>query len=325
MTSPGADGGWANPSGQPEHASQGWGAPPALPDAGPGYAAPDYSQPPPRGGAPYQPLDLRPGIVALRPLAVGDVLDGSLTLLRRYFRPVIAMSVLVAVVVQAVGFGLTTVTTDTDSAGVTIGLVFFSFLLSQLAGLILAGPISALAGEAVLGRPMSSREVWARTKPRAAAILLTAVFVAVLSIVGLVLFVVPFFLVLVYYAFSTQAAVLEKLPTRKAMSRSITLVRGSFWRVLGILLLAGIIARVVAVVLEIPAVIIADIATGHLFTTAAGASSLTSRAIITVGGTIAAIFTLPFTAAVHSLLYMDQRMRNEGLDVSLRQAASSPR
>lgn len=348
MTSPVADGAWANPSGQhPAAQGQGWAAPggparvpvpaapPAVEPGPPAYGAPAaygappaygqpaaYGAPPPRWGAPYQ-LELRPGIVALRPLAVGDVLDGSLTLLRRYLRPVVAVSVVVAIAVQALGFLIETARAGTDNGGVEAGYLFLTLLLTQLGGLILAGPISALAGEAVLGRPMSMPQLWAKTRPRAPAILVTALLIVLLSVLGFVLAVVPFFLVLVYCAFSTQAAVLEKLPARQAVARSVALVRGSFWRVLGVLLLAGLIAGVVGLVLQTPAIALAAVVTGHFFTSAAAASSTTSRAILSVGAAVAGIFTLSFSAGVHSLLYIDRRMRSEGLDVSLRQAAGT--
>ena len=45
---------------------------------------------------------------------------------------------------------------------------------------------------------------------------------------------------------------LEKVGIREALRRSGVLVRGSFWRIFGILLLAAVIAQVIGSVLQVP-------------------------------------------------------------------------
>ena len=52
---------------------------------------------------------------------------------------------------------------------------------------------------------------------------------------------------------------------------------------------------------------------------------LATRSLVmsAIGGGIAATLVAPFTAGVRALLYVDRRIRAEGLDVSLSAAAAS--
>ena len=44
--------------------------------------------------------------------------------------------------------------------------------------------------------------------------------------------------------------------------------------------------------------------------------------MLTIGGTLASMFAAPFKAAIDSLLYVDLRMRKEGLAADLQRAAA---
>ena len=113
----------------------------------------------------------------------------------------------------------------------------------------------------------------------------------------------------------TPVVVLEGTGPWQALSRSWRLVWRSFWRVFGILLLAEIIVGVAAGILQLPFTVVAS---------AAGGSGLSVGAVISVLGSIAAgTVTQPITAAVTVLLYVDRRMRREGLDLALRTAAGN--
>ena len=48
-----------------------------------------------------------------------------------------------------------------------------------------------------------------------------------------------------------------------------------------------------------------------------------NTAISTVGGVIVSTVALPFVAGVITLLYIDRRMRKEGLDITLAQQRAS--
>jgi hypothetical protein len=53
-----------------------------------------------------------------------------------------------------------------------------------------------------------------------------------------------------------------------------------------------------------------------------GTIPITSILITSVGSVLAATFTAPVRAGIDALLYVDLRMRKEGLDIVLQQAAA---
>jgi hypothetical protein len=95
----------------------------------------------------------------------------------------------------------------------------------------------------------------------------------------------------------------------QALKRSAALVRGSWWRVLGIIVVGVLLVSVVAGVLQgILTLIPAALADGN--------DAVLALATV-VSGTVAGTLTTPFTAAVFSLVYFDQRVRREGFDLEL--------
>jgi hypothetical protein len=116
--------------------------------------------------------------------------------------------------------------------------------------------------------------------------------------------------------------VLERDGPARSLARSWRLVRRSFWRVLGISLLAGLIVLVTGAVLEIPFNLIAGRVGGGSFLPTSGGSVL-GVTIGAVGTIVAGAVARPISAGVAVLLYVDLRMRREGLDLVLQTAAAS--
>jgi hypothetical protein len=109
--------------------------------------------------------------------------------------------------------------------------------------------------------------------------------------------------------------VLENERPSQALARSWRLVRRSFWRVFGITLLAGIIVAIAGGILQLP----------FTFFGAVLGSGTGGTVILVIGAIAAGTVTRPITAGVTVLLYVDMRMRKEGLDLALRSAAASGR
>jgi hypothetical protein len=63
---------------------------------------------------------------------------------------------------------------------------------------------------------------------------------SIIILVGLVLLVVPGIVASTYFLFSASIVVVEGLTPRKALRRSASLIRGSFWKCLGIMLVVFI-------------------------------------------------------------------------------------
>ena len=122
------------------------------------------------------------------------------------------------------------------------------------------------------------------------------------------------------FALAPAALVLERQSVTRALGRSRELVRRSWWRVFGILLLAFVIAGIVNGIISLPF----GLAGGGL-TSIGGRTSgvhFTQLVISGIGGLLASTVSRPFTAGVAALLYIDRRMRAEALDLSLARAAA---
>jgi hypothetical protein len=116
------------------------------------------------------------------------------------------------------------------------------------------------------------------------------------------------------FSLAAPAVVLERLGPTNALRRSWRLVTGSFWRLLGIFLLTVLIVLVAGLVLQIPF----DIGRAVL-----GSASAAGIILAGIGGIIVGAITRPVLAGVTVLLYLDMRMRKEGLDLALRDAAQN--
>lgn len=352
-------GGWTAP--------EGWGPPsPPQPLAAPGPAPAYGEQPPGYSTYGYRP-EPRPGVVPLRPLGLGELLDGAVGVLRRYPRPTLGMSAAVAVVAAVVNLVLLLTAfrpfVDVDSTGLENGSTealeealggaavggVLAGSITLLSTAVLTGVLTAVVGKAVLGQPFDLAGAWAQVRPLlgrligvafllaliAAGIAAVGTFLGVLVIVlgGAVaaLLGVPLILgsiagaVYLYVRLSLApcALVLEKVGVRDSLRRSWLLVKGDWWRVFGISLLTFVVAMFVSLVIQAPFELLGYGSLGEL---TGGGDALSTRTLIlsSLGGIVASTLVEPFTAGVRALLYVDRRMRAEGLDVALTAAAANP-
>ena len=228
-------------------------------------------------------------------------------------------------------------------------------LLTALATTILTGLLIVAVSRSVLGRIATPGEVWERTKGRILPLigqtllitLITVIADTIILVIGIVLiaviatsligpdpgagaiiatvlaalaltvlvFIAAVFLI-VRLSLAPAALMLENTGVIEGIGRSWTLTRGSFWRVLGILVLAGLITGLVTGTLSFGLGMVFGIISVGLPATQPFVSAVT--VLLT---SILSALVLPFTAAVTALTYIDLRMRTEGLDVELRQAA----
>ena len=323
MTGNGEGGDWAAPgmSAPPP----GWAVdqpPPAYPPPAP----PGWS--PPTGGwtAYGPPAAPRPGIVPLRPLSVGEILDGAFTAIRRHPRTILGLSAATAAVQQLLGLvvdvstgGFASPTTSGLSAlGTVSGVV--TALVNAVLATVLVGMLTIVIADAVIGRSAPLRVVWERLRPLMWRLLLAAFLAAILPWLGLVALIVGGVLLWVALSFTTPALVLERLTVGQALRRSWRLTMRSFWRVFGLRLLAWLIAAVLGAILAIPGAIIA--AALSINSLSSGDIGVAAEVAIRVASFLAGTITLPFIAGVIALLYIDCRMRTEALDVTLARAAA---
>ncbi|OLL15108.1 hypothetical protein [Actinomyces oris] len=137
------------------------------------------------------------------------------------------------------------------------------------------------------------------------------VLLAVIAALGLATFALMCKLCL-----APAALVLENIGVLEGISRSWTLTRGYFWRIVGIRLLSFIIVFFATqVVSQGVSIVMQGIAY------AAPSTTIAVMVASTLLNSLIQAAILPFDSAVVALMYTDLRMRSEGLDVELRHAA----
>ncbi|MFI8089900.1 hypothetical protein ACIF9R_16520 [Streptomyces sp. NPDC086080] len=364
-TGPGSTGPGPTP---PPRSGPGWGTPPPGGPGG-GYGGHGASGGGWGSGWGGPPPAAKPGVIPLRPLGVGEILDGAVTTMRTYWRTVLGISLTVAVLTEIVvvllqGLVLDNTSTEvlndpsatlgelTDAMGDALlnsGVIFLITLVGTVAATAL---LTTVTSRAVLGKSVTTGEAWRDARPQTVGLfgliclllLITAGIVTVgalpgflvtlaagsevgvgLTVLGLIGAGVVAVWLMVRFSLASPTLMLEKQGILKAMSRSAKLVRGSWWRIFGIQLLATIIAYIVASIVVIPFTFLAaalsgDGVTGFL-NSAGGDIGWTFLIISGIGSVIGTMITFPITAGVTVLLYIDQRIRREALDLELVRAA----
>ncbi len=220
--------------------------------------------------------------------------------------------------------------------------------LALITDAVLAGLLSAVIGRGMLGHKVSLAQAWhagrvgavigtiallfllaiAVPVPVAAVVVVAALLHAtpvaiLLGVIGGIGTVVFWVLLAIRLSLSLPAVVLERVPPRQAIRRSWQLSHGSFWRLFGILLLTGLVVGVAGYVLSIPFIVIEVLLSGGSFLTVSASTSVVVLIVSIIGSIVTATVTRPISAGVSVLLYADLRMRREGLDLMLRDAAQN--
>ncbi|MFD7439660.1 glycerophosphoryl diester phosphodiesterase membrane domain-containing protein [Streptomyces sp. NPDC059861] len=315
------------------------------------------------------PPAAKPGVIPLRPLGVGEILDGAVSTMRTYWRTVLGIALTVAIfteiiviLLQGLVLNERTSTEALEDPNATLGELSRAlgdallssgviFLISLIGTVAATALLTTVTSRAVLGKPVTTREAWRDARPRVLKLfglifllLLIAVGVAVLgavpgvlvtlaggggagaalTVLGSLCTAVLALWLMVRFSLASPSLMLERQGILKAMSRSARLVRGSWWRVFGIQLLATIIANIVAAIVVIPFTFLAAALSGdgvNGFLEGTGDFGWTFLIISGVGSVIGSMITFPIAAGVTVLLYVDQRIRREALDLELARAA----
>jgi hypothetical protein len=348
---PGAPGYGAPQYGQPEYGQPQYGAPPTR----------GYGGPVPPGG--YRPPPVQRGIIPLRPLSLGELLDGAFKSVRANPRVMFGLSAVV--VLSASLFGIVTqvallpsiarsvggVIGDVDPTD-ELGLVdstaaslalFGTLPWHFLAVTVLTGLLTGSVSRSVIGQKVSAGELWTRYWRRCLLLVAFSVVVQLVlllpwlllglgayllgtagavgatitfGIVGAIAIVVGSVWFFVRVLLVPPTLVLENGGINASLRRGWVLSRGSFWRLLGIYLLAVIIIGLVAQVIAVPATIAAMLISPD-------PTSVTYIVLTTFATGLSQAISTVFVAAIVALLYIDIRIRREGLDVALARAADA--
>jgi hypothetical protein len=301
-------------------------------------------------------------VIPLRPLGVGEILDGAFASIRRNPKAILGLAAVVMTISAVISAVITRTLLNLGSlnlptpgqqltptqathlvgriAAVALPAFGLTILLTIIVQAILAGLLAPIIARGVAGQQISAADAWRITRTRLPSLLLATLLVllaglgpvliigvllaiallasASAAVYGVVVLLGLAALVLTIWlstmlSLVTPVVVLENEHPARALARSWRLVRRSFWRVFGITLLAGIIVAIAGGILQLPFTLYGAVL----------GSGLGGTVILVIGAIAAGTVTRPITAGVTVLLYVDMRMRKEGLDLALRTASGS--
>ncbi|MGR4878756.1 hypothetical protein ACIPUC_04865 [Streptomyces sp. LARHCF249] len=343
---------------QPPQQGQGWGG-----HGGPyggqyGQHGGQYGYP----GGPGQwgqPPAAKPGVIPLRPLGLGEILDGAVATMRSHWRSVLPITLVVATVVQVLSLlaqkyalgdlavsaepGADIDETINDIAVAMAALVGVGFI-AALGGIVATAMLTMIYSRAVLGTTSTVSAAWRESRPQllrllgltlllalgsillAAALILPGALTRSpgLLVVGLLVMLPLFTWLWIKFSLASPALMLERSTVFKALGRSSKLVQGTWWRIFGITVLTNIITGIVSAIIVWPLTIVGmAVFGGGLAGMEDGTASTAWGALVLsgIGSIIAQTIVMPILAGVTVLLYVDQRIRREGLDLELARAA----
>lgn len=301
-------------------------------------------------------------MLPLRPMTVSDLLDGAFRGLRATFGPVaLLVLVLIAPVTLISNLVLARVAPWTfeqpfgpqfeapvDDAPMPPGLfedvtAFFGVaavvgLVTYVLGLLISAAVIALVLDVDRGRPSNlgsaARGALRVFLPVLGASLLlvlggffvtivyavVSVLLLLVPVLGIILFVVLMLplgiaLLVVFFASTSLVvpiAVTEGTGVLETLGRVVWVLKVRFWRVVGVTLLVGLLILAITAGLQFGATLLA-----------AGVPA-GDWVIVSVSETATQLISIPVSAFVALLIYLDARIRFEGLDVQLRARGLGP-
>jgi hypothetical protein len=212
--------------------------------------------------------------------------------------------------------------------------------------------LTPVTSNAVLGRPSTVRQAWQTSKPQLLRLLGLVTLSPLVVVAAFVVCLLPGILValggsglagglliffgifpalalsawiVIRWQLASSALILEKQPVIGALKRSTTLVKDSWWRIFGIVLLTTVITLIASALIGIPFELIGMAVSNLSLSTFANGeiAELTPAYYVFtgIGGMIGKTVTLPISAGVTVLLYIDRRIRREALDLELSRAS----
>ncbi|HEX3425679.1 MAG TPA: hypothetical protein VHT30_06075 [Acidimicrobiales bacterium] len=254
-------------------------------------------------------------------MGVSEILDGAFKLLRANARTMALLVITLAIPLDfAIAFlerninggsGFLRIFSDPSSSsqsssGTSLGVSGIALLVSIfLLPLVCAGA-SRVVLTSYLGGEMKPQAALLAVLKRSPAILVAVVIVHLAEAVGVIGFVVGAVFVMPLFVLVAPAISLEELGPFAGIKRSFTLVSRRYWPTLGIALLAGLLAAIIGDILGLVPSLLALVVGLRWGWLIIGAASV-FQSFITVS-----IITI-----VATLLYLDARIRKEGLDLQV--------
>ncbi len=259
----------------------------------------------------------------LRPLSIAEIIDAAFRLYRRHFGRLVAIAAVVYVPLAIIEALLAAVLLSTATrmpqgagqpptgllAGMGIGMLVIG-LLAMIGYMLAYAAMTVAISREYLGQDITPGEAYQQVIPSLGTLIVTAILVAVVVGIGMMLCIIPGVYLAVALTFAIPVVVLEGLGATAALSRSMELVRGYWLRVFGTMFLLGLIVGLIQMAILWPVNMIVVAGISH-------SSPAAGQAISQLVNTLASMVLFPLSMTGLIVLYYDLRVRKEGFDLQL--------
>lgn len=258
--------------------------------------------------------------VPLRPLTVSDLLDGSFAIIKARPRTVVLIAACIVVPAQMLSAFLARgsasvsdiLSAALDPAAVSArsqaGLlgVYLGAGVEALSYFFLGGALGRLVSAWYAGGDLTAGAALKASLRRTPAFLAAFVMLLPLKVAAYAACLLPSLAVIALFSLTAPVIVIEGLGPFAAAKRSATLVGRRFFPCVWVITLATLVTQIITPMLAIIPEIAAALAPEGIRWVLLGA-----------GRAAVALLMAPFAVGVCILLYLDLRVRTEGLDIEL--------
>ncbi len=269
----------------------------------------------------------------MQPLSLTDILDGMFTLYRNHFHLFFRIVVVYFVIAYTIDkISIYFVINSLPDA--ISGTLFFTMLSSLLVSLFVVGGLSYASAQLFLGRNITVEAALQQSLRRYLPFLGCFVIYFLVAIgLSITCIGIPFAIYLIVrWGLYGLPVLFEETPTMASLRRSTELVKGTWWRVCGIMFAIFLIYYMIMSILSTSITFIFFLVpgTGEIPQDATALETITFvfapsprdigwtvymiRTFFTIG--IAAL-TMPIASIGSTLLYFDLRIRKEAYDIEM--------
>jgi hypothetical protein len=259
-----------------------------------------------------------PSPVPLRPMTAADILDGAIAVIKAAPRSVFVIAATFVIPLELVtawvqresladrGFAGALSAATSSSGSSDSGFTAASVLLLILSGLVLSlitGAIAHLVSSWYADKVPTPGDAIRASLRRAPALIVAWFIVHLAEGAATVLLVVPLLFVMPLFLVTAPAIAIEGLGPWAGVRRSWQLTRVRYGAILGVGLLIAIVSTLLTVALSGLSLAFSFFSFGWIIDVVCRSGS--------------SLVTEPFVAAAATLVYLDLRIRAEGLDLEL--------
>jgi len=236
----------------------------------------------------------------LRPLSIGEILDGALVLLRRHFALVLG----IAVVCEGIPTAMDVYIDLTGGGSQNPGLSLLDRLLTLVGSVLVTGATVRVVSEAYLGRTPLFGDAMGFAGGRFGTILGANIMSGFLTVLATLALVIPGIVVACGYSVAAEAAALESGTASEALRRSWDLTKGFKLKALAL----GVVSIGLILVVYLGAGVL-----GGIMGEVVGGLDV----VLAVLAACVSLLIYPVISCVFTLFYYDLRVRKEGFDLEM--------